>query len=545
MSENDVKSEQIIEMTEEEFKELCDKFSKIVFDNFEQIQNNNNNMQEFFAKNNRSWENINTNLSSELLRGYFPTVGQEFLTQFSSESLKPSQSDLSLWLQNPQDYQEKLRKASRYFEDVITQYKRTIWHFTSILTFRNILTPITRTKNKKEEKKNLEMWHKCTDYLAKFKLKYHFPMMTKKTIAEGGSFWYYNESDDFIGFLELPSDYCYLTSKWDWGFTFAIDLDFFDRFAGSEYYDPELRRAYKKFIKLRDKGYSGKKLAHYQYYPVPVHKGLFLTVDPVFPQVVPLFQGVFKDALEIDEYKNLLKQKTVLDSWKFLVQEIPRNKDGNLSIDVKTAMALTQVIGAALPSNVTAFSTPMTTKEVNFDKSPNKDNIVGLGEQSYWRTAGTGSLMDVYGNSAQVTRYGLINDGGLVDFLYRQFENFVDLRLMVLMKDNGSKYQFRLKLFGNKYTDAEDLDREMKAVQMVNGMVSKMYAYMGYEPYEVVPMLKIENQLGLKDLAKPIIAGAQMSGKNTNEGGAPEKSAEKIGDAGSNTRDAGSNAEKT
>ena len=62
---------------------------------------------------------------------------------------------------------------------------------------------------------------------------------------------------------------------------------------------------------------------------------------------------------------------------------------------------------------------------------------------------------------------------------------------------------------------------------------SKLFAYEGYEPFEVVSTLVLEKELGIKDLMMPLVSAFNSS--STDEGGRPEKS--DLTDGGENTRD--------
>ena len=81
---------------------------------------------------------------------------------------------------------------------------------------------------------------------------------------DGVGFYVIQETNDTITFLQLPTDYCYITAPWTYGWLFAIDLTYFDRLVGMPEMLPELTEAYRVFVEKREAGYTGEKLAPFQ-----------------------------------------------------------------------------------------------------------------------------------------------------------------------------------------------------------------------------------------------------------------------------------------
>ena len=54
------------------------------------------------------------------------------------------------------------------------------------------------------------------------------------------SFYWIDETDDYITLIPLPIDFCHITTNWTMGFRFAIDLVYFDRFIAMPQQIPEL-----------------------------------------------------------------------------------------------------------------------------------------------------------------------------------------------------------------------------------------------------------------------------------------------------------------
>ena len=304
---------------------------------------------------------------------------------------------------------------------------------------------------------------------------------------------------------------------------------------------------YKEFIKLREEGYKGEALRRSQYYPIPVEYGLFICSDRVYPQVTPPFLGVFESALNIEDYNDLLKQRTQLDNTKIIVQKVPITSKGELLVDYDSLEVLIDGSFDAIPSRTATIGTPLELDVLNFDNSPNRNNIEGLGTKLYWDSVGVnGALLNGSQTNNQIALYSLLNDAGFVDHLYVQFQNFVDLRLMILQRKNSSTYYSRVNFFGNRYTDDKDKEKEFGFVSSANNVITKALAY-SYHPQEVSPKL-LEDKM-IKEMLTPIVLGSQMTqeeAESSDKGtGAPEKDATDLTPDGQKTREGEANENRS
>lgn len=471
---------------------------------------------------------------------YNPMLGKEILKSISSSSKMPTSTDIESWLKDPRKYASQLRGVDKYFNESVMQYKRTTNHLEKILTFRYDMR-LTTDFEEDEADDVIKATKKVWNYLRDFGVPYHSAMVMNRVVHNGGGFFYYQDANDYKTLIEMPIDYCYITGRWDRGYTFAIDLNWFADKSYLKETVPEIYAYYETFLEMKKLNLNRKSLADYQYYPVPVEKGFVFTFDNNSVDMIPPLTPVFKDATAIMTYKNLLMQRTALDTWKVIAQQIPLDKNDTPIFSGEQAEMFIDFIQSVLPDGTAVFATPMETKEVDFSSgASSKDNIVGRGEELFWRSAGVnGGLMDASDKSSATMKYSLINDEGFVDTVYQQFADFINLQLRVVSR----KYRFLVKFYGNRYTEKDDAKEYKEFVVGANGTLGKLYALWGYEPFEVLPTMKLENALKYKELSLPIISGSQMSGKQDGSG-APEKSDSQIGDAGMQTRDNDSNMKR-
>jgi len=475
-------------------------------------------------------------INSKNLGSYSPQIGNNKLQQISGMQRPPTQEELDRWLKSPHSNQANLRKASNYLDIAIMQYKRALDHFSKISTFRYDLR-LQSDFELKDKSTVLNSRGRILDFLRDFGIKHHSTLVMDKIMKEGVAFYYFETSGDFNSMLELPTDYCYITGTWDRGFTFAIDLTFFDTMVGMEGTMPEIYEYYKTFIKMREISKGDKSVEKLRYYAVPIEKGFCFTFGLGDETPLPPLSGIFRDANRILQYKNLLMQKTALETWKIIGQKIPIHKDDQVPIlTPEQAQMFVDFVQEVLPDGTAVFATPMDFEVLELNDGNGKDNITGRGEESYWRSVGiNGTMMDAGDKSATTLLYSLVNDQAFVEQMYTQFENFINLQLRLISK----KYIFGIKLYGNRYTEDSDIKLYKDLCATVNAPVGKLYGLMGYEPFEVVSTIKLENLLDIKEMSLPIIAGSQQSGDG--EVGATKKDTSELTESGTQTRDNDSN----
>lgn len=500
----------------------------------------------------KNWDKYADIYAGELYRSmhnsqmiYQPTLGKDYTQSTNTYEYIPDQSKLKEWLQSPGNHEQQLRGVSQYLENVIMQYNRTMNYFAKALLFRYDMRPIGNPKTSDEWKTWESGYNRCNEFLRKMNVTYQFQKIVDKAMSEGGMYTYLREGKDYATLIEIPSNYCYITGQWDLGWTFAIDLTWFDRILGIEESIPELYEYYQTFVDIRRKRLKGaieltdEELKQWQYYKVPVDKGFVFSFDLLRAQLTPPLKALFRDALAVLEYKDLLKAKCKLDTWKMIPQIIPKDKDNNPVIPEQTVAKFIAQAQKVMPAGVVTFATPMDVKELSFNNSSNQNNIIGLGEQSYWRSAGiNGVILDSGDKTSAAVKVGVINDYGFIQHLYRQFENFLNLQLYLKSKI----FRFQVKFYGNRYTETEDVKDYSELVSKLNFPVGKMFALAGYEPFEIDGVLAMEDRLKWKDKMKPILSAFNTKGLGVENKGSPEKDQAKLTDSGNKQKDYDTNA---
>jgi hypothetical protein len=466
---------------------------------------------------------------------YQPIYSEQLLQQININPHAASSQQIEQWLLSPQYFDQNLRHLSQYLSYAVGQYSRTVSYMNTIKSFNYVLLPSdSDVEGNVDTKEYLHAYDICLRTLQKMNIKYQIPKVDLQTMEDGVAFYWISETSDTISLLQLPTDYCYITAPWTYGFMFAIDLTFFDQFISVPCQIPELYEAYIKFTTMRKELLEGEALAPYQYYQVPVEKGWVFTFNPSKNDKLPPLVYSMSAALDTLSYKDLLKNKMALDLFKVIAMKIPLDKDNKqMAVPYKLAEEITQVIQSTLPSNMRAYSSPFESELFNVDQSNRFDEIVNISNDTFYASSGFSKSM--FGSS-EIKQGTAMKFSSLIDFayvsthMYSQYANFVNWILMQKTK----KYRFQVRFFGNKLNEKEEIEMYANLVRTTNSHLLEFFAATGKEPFQVKSSLILEDKLGLRNLMIPL-----NSMFNSKQDGRPTQTS--VSDGGEVSRDMESN----
>lgn len=469
---------------------------------------------------------------------YQPIYSEKLLQDININPQVASSEQIERWLLSPQYYDTELRHLSHYLSYSVGQYNRSIWYLNTIKSYNYVPKFPHLTNEDYKDKQYDKDWNTYLSVLQKMNIKYNIPKIDSQIMFDGVACFYLVETKDTISMHNIPIDYCYITAPWTYGYTFAIDLTYFDKFATLDDQVPELVEAYKLFTDKRKDMYEGKRLAPYQYYQVPPSKGWVFTFDPVHPDKVPPLTSSMGSSLDILSYKELLKNKLALDLYKVIALKIPLDKDNKqMAITYKLAEEITQVIQSTLPDNMKVYSSPFESLPINTDQSNRFDEILGVANDNFANS--TGFNQGLFGSN-EAKQALAIQLSAQVDFayasthLYRQYDNFINYQVAIRVK----KYRFGVKFFGNKIDEKKEIELYSGLVRTNNSAFFEYFASIGKEPFEITPALKMEEKLGFRDLMSPLVSAFNNSNPQ-DKGGREKKNDSDLSDGGENTRNYG------
>jgi len=473
-------------------------------------------------------------------QGYYPHYSNSLMKDINISPYKPTSQEIEKWLLQPHRYEQQLSNLSQYLEGVSLQFERVVYHFASNLDFYYYIYPITPVPDPKKDKKAFATYKnskkKALDFLTKLRIQEQFFNITLGVIREGGKFYYLREADNYIDYQEMPSgdNRCIINGRTSLGYTYAFDMTFFLR-------TPQSLNDYaSEFTDWFEDFYEDIKTNQNYFIQMPPKKSVvFLFDDTKAARLNPL-RGLFRDVLGIDEYRQLLKTKTMLDTFKLIYLQAPLDKDGKPSIDFNTTAKWVAACQAGLNFGTTVFSSPMSATEIKTSDNQSIAAISSIVGNSMWQNSGISPLTygSADGKSGSAVKNSNTTDMQFINHMYRQYTKNINYQLA---QRTGS-YKFGIKMFGDSFSREEVSNRYKNAATL--GVCRKEYlASLGKLPEEYEMQMDDET-LYSWDTQQfiPFSTSYTQSGSNpSNLGGREKKPDDQLNDGGATTRDYDSN----
>lgn len=455
-------------------------------------------------------------------------------------------------LKSPEAYADQIRNVSEYVRNNVLQYDRIEEYFISMFSFKYDLLP----KRDPNEISNFESSKKKVyNFLQSLRIKEQYPRIVADVIKNGIGFYMFKKGSDFTDLIRLPIEYCRVTNvRNSFGICFEVELQYFRGLVDTGALTPEIYEYYKDLIEkcqapMEDT--SSKVTQHRIYVPIsPIH-GFCFSADSYRPTAVPLLAALLPDALDILEYKNLAKQKAILETWCIIPQIIPYDQAEKPKVPLQLAKQTINNLQNVLPPGVVTFSTPLDVKDsITLNNTSNQDNIVGIGEQKFFSTVGVaGNVMGIgEAKNNAVVDFSNAIDFGYVSHIYNQFTLCTNLLIMMFVNERD----WKVKFFGNYYRDSKEVSEAQAVFSGTNLPAEYLGARLGYEPFEFEYMLKMGEKNKLKEKMVPlantwntngadIISGKTTTTSSDNNGRPRESVRTEITTSGETSRETSEN----
>lgn len=458
-------------------------------------------------------------------------------------------------LANPKDNEKALKDLSQFLFGFIMQYKQVVTYLSRILSFDYYLEPTNADKEDMTTKAFKKSYKKALDWLEMFDVKNELSRVLLGMVLEDVRFCYVRESENGIRLQEMPADFCLIHNRNDLGFQYAFNMLYFLRPGiNIDDYAPEFKEYYNQFLNVKQNGYKNapdnvkieQKQGRYYYWQyLDPTKAFVFKLDDEHAGINPPLSGLFLDAIEIVNYKELLKTKVNLDITKLIINKIPLHKDGttktntknNFAIDAEVAGMFTQIMQSVVPQGYKIMTSPLETEAIDFAQAENKNSIVGLGNQEFWDSSGlTAPLFGERNLTGTSLQASIKVDEMFVKNAYGQFERFVNFQL----KQATGRYRFRIHFEGTEFDRSERFERAIKAAQY-GAPVTYVASSMGKTQQEFINLIDFEESLQIKERMTPLLSSHTMS---NDQGGRPEKKDGELSVDGERQKEDGTNADR-
>lgn len=507
---------------------------------------------------------------------YSPIFGEQLVNDLYPQSVPYTREKIRTLLKDAEKNAFQIRQAAEYVRNNILQFERAEQYFISLFSFKYYLIPKKSISKFNDLKKSKEKVYK---FLESLRIKEQFPRITADVIKNGCGFYLFSKKGDMFDFLRLPIEQCRITGvRSTFGMCFEVDAFYFQRLYDLGMVTPEIYSYYKDLIEEKqspaERDDNGKvkrdengeikrrkvnKSNDRIFIPISPLHGCCITADPYKGTKVPLLSALLPDSLDILEYKNIQKQKSILETWCIIPQVIPYEDVEKPKVPLQLAKQTIAMLQSALPQGVVTFSTPLEVQNpITLQSSNTQENITGLGEQNFFSAVGiAGNVMGVGEAKNQAALdFSNLTDFGFVSYLYRQFDSIVNLLIMIYVNEND----WKIKFFGNTYRHEKEVKDASSMFSTNNLPAEYLGANLGFEPQEFEYMLELGDKSKLKDLMKPLVSQFQQSSNqsvsnntkkdnsnssaSTDVGGRPELDSDELSDGGEQARQDETNANR-
>lgn len=466
-------------------------------------------------------------------------------------------------LANPKDNERELLAISENLEVTSTTYRRIIDYISNLPSW-DWTYAVMNLKDISEFKSDVYKKDLAVvkNFFYSFDHKKEFSTALKQMLREEVFFCSFRNEGNRWLLQQLPSDRCMITGKWDYGTLFSFDYTFFlqggvpiDGFAPS--FKTGFQNLFGENSKIIDyipmRSVDTRDQNAYAYWGdiSPEDGGWAFKMQAEKNFRTQYFSGMFPDLALQPTIRNLQKNNYLAEAVKLIMGEVGTlNKDAKgpsvrdaFNLSPEMAAKFMQLVKSAINNSaVSVASAPLSNMKA-FQFEGNNDlyesymtNLLGL--------SGVNSNILFSSSQKQNVTESLLGvdvDQHIVENLYPMFENFLEYQINKLTK----KYKFKITLQGTRfYIDKERrLDRQTTLMDRGIVLPQMVAAAISMNPFEFQTQLDEARINGWVDQLTPIISSFQQSGTSSGVG-RPSLSDSEIGDAGSETRGAGSNISK-
>lgn len=433
---------------------------------------------------------------------------------------------------NNNNFQE-MRNLSSFFARTSGIYMRLCRYMAYLYRYDWLVTPILISNTVKPDKV-LEGFYKSLLYLDNFHAKQIFGEIALKVIQDGAYYGYKIPNGDKMVLQELPVQYC--RSRFFSGGKPIVEFNM--RFFEDTFPDTLQRvKIIRSFPDEFSKGYilykEGKLPIDFAgdsqgWYTLNVANTVKFNVNG---NDSPLLMSVIPAIIDLEEAKEIDRQKMKQQLLKVIIQQMPIDKDGELIFDVDEARALhnnvVAMLGNAIGVDVlTTFAKVDVADLADRSTTTSVDEIMKV-ERGVYNEAGISQMQfNTSGNLA--LEKSILNDEASMQGLIFQFQSFLN-ELLEPFNKNPKKLVYTVQILATTVYNYQALAKVYKEQMQVGFSKILPQVALGQSQSSILATAYFENEI--LDLNSLFIAPAMSSttsGAPAGDVGRPKKPADQL-----------------
>lgn len=362
-------------------------------------------------------------------------------------------------LKSPKTSEQILANYAEYLELTNMNYKRMVAYFPNMMAFNLTFYPVGITKESelksKEFKQDMAI---LEDFCSRFDYRQELSKVARQIFRTGANFVVLRDEGYRYVLQELPASKCKITGRFDYGYLFDFNMDWFINSSGVDIdmYPRVFRRMLRSVYENFDKEYDqtkpvSRRTSTYSFWRQTSPRNGFwcFKIAPELATIVPYYSGIMSAASYQPVIKGLQKDKYFIEASKLLVGIVGMNKDaksGQVSNQINmTPETLGKFLGVArkgLTRQIKLAALPVDDiKAVDFDVD--KSDIDSEYSQTMMKqsVASSDPMYSSQKLNSHQSKLASAIDMNVVDALYPMFADFMEYQINKRTK----KYKFRIR----------------------------------------------------------------------------------------------------
>lgn len=418
------------------------------------------------------------------------------------------------YLKDPRTNSKQLIEASIYLYSSSPIYNRICRYQPDMMTFDYVIAPF-KMKDFDVTPQNIDKYNKAyykvLNELEIINVKHIFNKIARVVMREGAFFGLEISNKDSYMIHQLPYDKCKVTSWEDGCPIFSLDMSYFDKnqlllesIGGS------VQAAYDSYL-------ANKKL---KWVEMDSKSSICILFDETLDYIVPPLCGSFSDIYLIEDYKDLMKSKEIINLYKLINLKYPITEDGDLAMDEGVAQAYYHQIADQLDDTIAVALNPFDMKEVSFSDNKNSDSDGTLkAQRDLFSNIGISNL--IFNNdkaSSTAMLQSIENDFTFINPVLKSLEKWLNKKLKLMSGTIKFKTIFLESTFYNRKDMADSLRKDMQYGIPNKSALCALTT--GYSPSDVVGMAFLENNV--IDMNNIFVVPKSANTQSSNDVGRPE-----------------------
>lgn len=396
---------------------------------------------------------------------------------------------------------------SQFFFMTNGLYKRIIVHYATFLTYSWLVVPYKKKQTYKLNNKKIgQTYYDATDFCTTFQVQRKCALFAKDILVNGAYYGLLHDEGDQVVIQDLPYEYCRSRFKnADDIDIVEFNMEFFDTIR-----DEQLRKEIlKTYPKIIEKGYNSYKYhGGEKWIYLPAELGIYFSFfeeRPFFLDLIPLLSN-------LDEYKEIDKQRNLLALKRILVQKVPIDGD-TLVFEPQEAEEMHRGVVEMVRNNqeldvITTYNAIdlLDLSADDDEKTEIKDvqNLIyesaGLSKEFFFSTTEAG------------LRYSTNNDLAMMMILGERFAHF--FTSMLNYKFETKQIKFKFIILPISYYNMDEYASRAKELAAFGYSFLTPILSTGLDQTNLANLKELENDLlELDEVLKPLQSAYTQTGK--------------------------------